>query len=102
MSGAVAAVLAARWRRGGKRFVHDAADGARATSTLGAATEAMINLAGGARRIFAGRESATHVLVREYVARANNHGWQSPAAIGSICNYPYRCQSNFANEINSL
>src|SRR5215831_15336257 len=51
-SGAVAAVraaLAGGTAGAGDRLIHDAADGARAATTLGAAAEAAVDLAGGAR-----------------------------------------------------
>jgi hypothetical protein len=56
-----------------QRLVHDAADGARATPALRAATEASIDLVGGGR---AGRgtvESGPHIAVAEDVAGTNDH-----------------------------
>lgn len=60
----------------GERFVHDLADGARATPALGAAAEAAIDLAGGARRLL-GTERRTHVLVAQHVAGADDHGMEA-------------------------
>jgi hypothetical protein len=78
-SGPVAAGLATTLLRSGKRLVHDAADGARASPALGAATQAMIDLPRGTRRIGAVRQRRTHVMVGEHVAGADNHLNKSPA-----------------------
>src|ERR1700751_1504396 len=57
----------------GKRFIHDAADGARTAPALGAATEAVIDLSGGAWDVLAGRHRRAHVAIREHVAGTHNH-----------------------------
>src|SRR4029077_16442109 len=65
---------ATRRRRGcGQRLVHDAPDGAGTAAALRTATEAMIDLAGRARRTFTGRERAAHVVVREHVTGTDDH-----------------------------
>src|SRR5215467_4240629 len=55
------------------RVVHDAADGARAAAALGAAAEAAIDLAGGARRLL-GADRRAHVVVAQHVAGTDDHG----------------------------
>src|SRR5262249_58042490 len=64
------------------RFVHDAADGARAAAALDAAAEATIDLAGGARRLFS-TDRGAHGVVSHHVAKTDNHG-SSPHAGGSV------------------
>jgi hypothetical protein len=68
-------------RRSGasERFIHDAANGSRAAAALGAASQAMINLASCARRIGLVRHRSTHILVAEDVAGTNNHLNKGPA-----------------------
>ena len=59
-----------------KCFVHDLANGAGAAAALGAATQAAIDLAGGPwtlRRLTGG----SNVLVGQYVAGTDDHGWIS-------------------------
>jgi hypothetical protein len=56
-----------------ERFVHDLADGAGTTATLGAATEAAIDLPGRARSIFSGADHVSHIVVGQDVAMTNNH-----------------------------
>lgn len=75
-----------RFRRR-QRFIHDAANGTRAAATLRAAAEAMIDLAGGPRRAFAGGEGGADVVVGEYVAGADDH-CRCGGGISTICNYP--------------
>lgn len=60
-------------RSRGKRLVHDAADGARATSALSAAAEAMVDLTGGPRGGVARAQRCAHVVVGEDVAGADDH-----------------------------
>jgi hypothetical protein len=78
-SGLVTVGLATGLLAPGKRFIHDAADGARASPALGAATQAMIDLPRGTWRFGAVRQSRAHVMVGEHVAGANNHLNKSPA-----------------------
>jgi hypothetical protein len=66
-------VLAACRRGAGQGFVHDPTNGTRAPPALGAATEAMIDLARCPRRIFADRQRRAHVLVGEHVTGADDH-----------------------------
>jgi hypothetical protein len=56
-----------------KGLGHDLADGTGATATLGAASEAAIDLTGGPRGIFAGCHDASHVVVSQDITVANNH-----------------------------
>ena len=70
-------LLATRRFRGDQRLIHDPADRAGAAATLGAATKAMIDLAGGARCLLARRERRAHVLIGENVARADDHRGQA-------------------------
>jgi hypothetical protein len=89
-SGGAAAVLAARAAvaagvaGAGDGFVHDAPDGACAASALGAATQAPINLAGGARRSL-GRERGPNVLVGQHIAGTDDHG--NPAVPARLVRY---------------
>src|SRR5262249_16325589 len=57
----------------GDRLVHDPADGARASATLGTAAQAAIDLAGRARG-FHGAECRPHIVVAEHVAGTDDHG----------------------------
>lgn len=59
--------------RGGKRLVHDTANGACAPPALRTATETMINLARRARDCLACRQRCAHVMIGEHVAGADNH-----------------------------
>src|SRR5580704_16727829 len=72
----LAAVRAAAAGRagGGERVIHDALDGARAASALGAAAEAAIDVAGRTRVRPRGFDRATHVVIRQYVAGTDDHG----------------------------
>jgi hypothetical protein len=79
-SGPVTAGLATVLLGPGKRLVHDTADGARASPALGAATQAVINLARRTRRIGAVGQRRAHIMIGEHVAGANNHLNKSPAA----------------------
>src|ERR1700694_5899005 len=54
-------------------LVNDGFDGARASGTFGAATEAAINLLGIARKVFRGVDGTTNIVVAEDVAGTNNH-----------------------------
>jgi hypothetical protein len=54
-----------------KRVVHDFFDRFCAAAALGAATEAAIDLAATARRALF--DGAAHVMIRNYIARTDNH-----------------------------
>src|SRR5215510_5895874 len=90
LRGCLAAVLSARAACAGgaagsrDRLVHDPADGARATSALGAAAEAAINLTGGARRSRR-TQRCPHVVVGQHVAGTDDHG--SPAFPARLVRY---------------
>jgi hypothetical protein len=64
------AALGARRRQ---RLIHDAADGARASSALRAASKAAIDLVGGGRAGGGTIESGPHIAVAEDVAGTNDH-----------------------------
>lgn len=57
---------------GPKRLVHDLFDGACTAAALSAATEAAIDLSGGARQIFG--HGITDVVVGQDVTGTNDHG----------------------------
>ena len=80
VGGNLGAVLSARAARAGcaacgsrDRLVHDPADGARASSALGAAAEAAVDLTGGARRSRRAQR-CPHVMVGQHIAGAHDHG----------------------------
>jgi hypothetical protein len=56
-----------------ERLVNDGLDGAGASATLGAATEAAIDLLGIAWKVFRGVDGITNIVVAEDVAGTNNH-----------------------------
>jgi hypothetical protein len=94
-AGSLVAMLSARAARAGRaagsrdRLIHDPADGPRATSALGAATEAAVNLTGGARRLRSGQH-CPDVVVGQHVAGADDHGNPAfPARFSPLCNYRY-------------
>ena len=60
-------------RAGLERFVHDLADGAGAAAALGAATQATIDLAGGAGTLFR-LTGGPNILVAQYIAGTDDHG----------------------------
>jgi hypothetical protein len=96
-SGALLSCAATARGRGIKRLVHDPANGAGATATLGAATEATINLSGRARRRF-GLAGAANILVAQYVAGADDHAAQN----GPGRNFRYFTASRQAKEKRSI
>src|SRR5215831_17141332 len=70
-------------------LIDNAADRARATAALGAAAEAAIDLARGARCL-AAIERRADVLIAQHVARTDDHGdVGSWAVVSSLCNYRY-------------
>ena len=56
-----------------ERLVNDGLDGARASATLGAATETAVDLLGIARELFRRVDGVTDIVVAEDVAGTNNH-----------------------------
>jgi hypothetical protein len=56
-----------------QRFVNDGLDGARASSTLSAATEAAVDLLGIARKGFRRVDGVADIVVAEDVTGTNNH-----------------------------
>jgi hypothetical protein len=54
-----------------KRIIHDLFDRARASTALSAATKAAINFATTTRRVLF--DGAAHVMIRNHIARADNH-----------------------------
>ena len=72
----LAAVRASRAAGLGARtesVVNDGLDGARASSTFGAATEAAVDLLGVARKRFRRVDGVADIVVAEDVAGTNNH-----------------------------
>jgi hypothetical protein len=72
----LAAVRASRAAGLGARtesVVNDGLDGARASSTFGAATEAAVDLLGIARKLFRRVDGVADIVVAEDVAGTNNH-----------------------------
>jgi hypothetical protein len=80
-----------------KRLVHDLANGAGATPTLGAATQATIDLSSRARRRF-GLAGAANILVAQYVAGADDHAAQN----GPERNFRYFTVARQAKENRSF
>jgi hypothetical protein len=56
----------------GQRLIHDTPDGAGTATALRAAAEAAVDLAGSARGSGC-NQGATHVMVRQHIARTNDH-----------------------------
>ena len=56
-----------------ERLVNNGLDGARASATFGAATEAAIDLLGIARELLSGTDGVADIVVAEDVAGTNNH-----------------------------
>jgi len=56
-----------------QRFVNDGLDGARASSTFGAATEAAVDLLGIARKGIRRVDGVADIVVAENVTGTNNH-----------------------------
>jgi hypothetical protein len=54
-----------------ERVIHDFFDRARATAALGATAKTTIDLAATARRVLF--DDAAHVMIRNHIARADNH-----------------------------
>jgi len=67
---------------GGQGLVHDASNGARATSALCVATQALEDLSRGAGNDFTRRKRRAHVMVGEHVAGADNHCKEKHNAAG--------------------
>ena len=70
---AVRTARAARLGAGAQRFVDDGLDGARATSALGAAAEASINLLWIARQVRSCTDGIADIMVAEDVTGTDNH-----------------------------
>ena len=70
---AVRAARAASLGAGAQRLVDDGLDGARATSALGAATEASIDLLWIARQVRSCTDGTADIMVAEDVAGTDNH-----------------------------
>ena len=58
---------------GTEGVINDGLDGARASATLGAATETAVDLLGIARELFRRVDGVTDIVVAEDVAGTNNH-----------------------------
>jgi hypothetical protein len=72
---------------GGERLIHNAANGSGASSTLGAAAQATINLTGRTRRYGIAGERPADIVIAQYVTGTDNHS--CPERIGINCNYRY-------------
>jgi hypothetical protein len=70
---AVRASGTASFGTGAERFVDDGFDGARASPTFSAATEAAIDLLGVARQIFRGADGTTDIMVGQDVTGTDDH-----------------------------
>jgi hypothetical protein len=88
MAVAVRTTGAAGLGAGTERLINDGFDGARASATFGAATEATINLLGMARKIFSGPDGVADIVVAEDVAGTNDH--EGGALIGGDAVEPTR------------
>src|SRR5580698_8520157 len=86
-------VLAAAGFAGSQSLVHDPPDGAGTAPALRAATQAIVDLTGGARGGFRRRQSRAHIMVGEHVAGADNHCRKNPAANG--CNRSHSLEGEF-------
>ena len=64
--------MLAAWTGAAQRVVHDLANAAHTPSTLGAATEAAIDLSGRARRLC--RDGVADLIGGQNIARADDHG----------------------------
>ena len=69
-----------------ERVVNDGLDGARASSTFGAATEAAVDLLGIARKRFRCVDGVADIVVAEDVAGTNNH---ENAQVLPLCGHRY-------------
>jgi len=56
-------------------LVHDAENGARTAATLYATPQAAVELGGVARALTAHRDSGADIMIAQYIARTDNHGW---------------------------
>ena len=63
-----------------QRFVHDAADGARAAPALRAAAETAVHFTASPRRVVAGQRRAD-VVVGQHVTGADDHRGKVPVAL---------------------
>jgi hypothetical protein len=75
---AVRAARAAGLGAGAERLIDDGLDGTRATATLGAASEAPIELLGVAGKLLRTLDDIADVLVAKHVARTDNHRKRGP------------------------
>ncbi len=73
MSLGVRTPRAARLGAGAKRFIHDFANRARATPTLGAASQTAIDLTGGSRDILRAGHGSSDIVVCQDVTGTNDH-----------------------------
>ena len=66
--------------RSGQRFIHDSTDGTRTSAASGAATKAVIDLAGGPRCSLVARQRRAHVVVGQHVTGADDHNLRKPGS----------------------
>src|SRR5262245_7280639 len=93
----VRAALAGSAAGRSERLVHDPPDGAGTTSALGAAAEAAVDLARGARRLGSVQRRA-HIRVAEYVTGTDDHWNPASQPFSTFCNYRYRSAGGRAKE----
>ena len=78
---AVRAAGAAGLGAGAQRLVDDGLDGSRASSALGAATEASVNLLGVSGEIFRIVHGITDVVIAKHVTGTDNHKMGGPSVM---------------------
>ncbi len=81
LGSAVRAAGAAGLGAGAQRLVDDGLDGTRASSTLGAATEASVNLLGGSGEILRSVHGITDVVIAKHVTGTDNHKTGGPSVM---------------------
>jgi hypothetical protein len=81
LEAAVRATGAAGLGAGAQRLVDNGLDGARASSTLGAAAEASVNLLGVSGKIFRSVHGITDVVIAKHVTGTDNHRTGGPSVM---------------------
>jgi hypothetical protein len=66
---------------GAQRLVDDGLDGTRASSALGAATEASVNLLGVSGQILRSAHGITDVVIAKHVTGTDNHKMGGPSVM---------------------
>jgi hypothetical protein len=81
LDSAVRAAGAAGLGAGAQRLVDDGLDRARASTALGAATEASVNLLGVSGEIFRSVHGITDVVIAKHVTGTDNHKTSGPSVM---------------------